>query len=507
MVLAVLLSTLGTGVRLSVDSLNYVSMSRNLLSGEGIVRWDGGHSGVFPPLFPVLLAIGSFGMLDPIDTAVSVNAILFGGTVALGALYVRRRTGNAAAAFWVALGLVLGIPLINAASAALSEMTFIFCCSASLIALDEHLRRASAKLLLCASAFAGLACLSRHAGAALVGCGLLLLVLPRGASAGASVPFRQRVRDAALFGLVAAGPLGLWLLRNALVEGSPTEGYAPSTATLGELATSAVQAVAIWALPPLRVFEVRIFDWIPDVPSVYRLLASCSWLAVVAALGGVGLAWHRSHRHAEPPPTWVFGTFIVGYAAFMFYVCMTVRLNELGDRLLSPLYVPMLIVAGIAIDGWLRRSGALGAWAKRGVWVLALGWIGLLATYAYFDVRDGGPGGSTTFRGGMWTDSPTVQALRDFAFEGPVLSNRPGVAYIHMPHRNDVRPLPPKEADAERLLTRRMEAGWPVNIVWFDHHPHGVAPTAYGAREIRAWPNVWIVEKFRDGAWFRTCAE
>ncbi len=54
-------------VGISADSIAYISTARNLIAGEGFVRFDGNPVLVWPPMYPLLLAlIGSVFKIDPL---------------------------------------------------------------------------------------------------------------------------------------------------------------------------------------------------------------------------------------------------------------------------------------------------------------------------------------------------------------------------------------------------------------------------------------------------------
>ena len=79
------------GVMLTHDSINYVVAARNLLAGEGLTLYNGRVYVVQPPLYPLLLAAASLGILDPYHVAGPVNAAVFGLTTFVVGQYLRTR--------------------------------------------------------------------------------------------------------------------------------------------------------------------------------------------------------------------------------------------------------------------------------------------------------------------------------------------------------------------------------------------------------------------------------
>ncbi len=77
----VLLRVATYGVGLIWDSIIYISVTRNLLEGEDFIQFSGDHYVLWPPLFPMLLALASLHVFDPHDVAGFVNAAAFGLTL------------------------------------------------------------------------------------------------------------------------------------------------------------------------------------------------------------------------------------------------------------------------------------------------------------------------------------------------------------------------------------------------------------------------------------------
>ena len=140
-------STYGVGV--TPDSVTYISTARSLLQGNGFIDWDGSSYTIFPPLFPLLLALtGIFGP-DPADTAGYVNAFLCGLAIFLSSrwLWQHLRTRPAPTSrtlqtyllLWAAVVLILSSPLSRVASLALSELLFILLTISALFTFNTFL--------------------------------------------------------------------------------------------------------------------------------------------------------------------------------------------------------------------------------------------------------------------------------------------------------------------------------------------------------------------------------
>ena len=136
----VLARALPHGVGLTHDSLYYIEVARNVLAGEGIVNHDGAIHTIWPPGYPILLAIAGLGIADPHTIAAPLNAVLFGLTIFAVGRYLRGRLETPALALWACLAIALALPLADLARFAMSETAFILFATLALMQTDRALR-------------------------------------------------------------------------------------------------------------------------------------------------------------------------------------------------------------------------------------------------------------------------------------------------------------------------------------------------------------------------------
>ena len=139
----------------------------------------------------------------------------FGLTVLVAGRVAARRLHSRFLWLWGCFSIALALPLAEVASHALSESAFILFATLALTQIDAHLGGGGRGALIRAAAFSALACLTRYMGAAVVLAVVPLLLAAR-------VAPREKMKHIAVYTLVAAAPLGLWMLRNLLVGGSTT---------------------------------------------------------------------------------------------------------------------------------------------------------------------------------------------------------------------------------------------------------------------------------------------
>ena len=130
-------------------------------------------------------------------------------------------------------------PVAEVASHALSQAVSILFVTLALTQVASHLGDGGRASLIRA-AFSALACLTRYMGASVVLAVVQLLLAAR-------VAPREKMKRIAVYTLIAAAPVGLWMLRNFLLAGSTT----------GE------RGSAFYAFPSIadEVLRIAVGDW------------------------------------------------------------------------------------------------------------------------------------------------------------------------------------------------------------------------------------------------------
>ena len=196
------------------DAVNYITAARNLLAGHGLVDLHGPLVG-WPPLYPAMLAGGGLFGFDPYAVAGPLNAVLFGLTVLVAGWWLRRHLHSRFLWLWGCVSIALALPLAEIASEAMSEAAFILFVTLALTQIDAHLGGGGRASLLRAAAFSALTCLTRYMGASVILAVVPLLLAAR-------VAPREKLKRIVVYTLIAAAPVGLWMLRNYLLVGSTT---------------------------------------------------------------------------------------------------------------------------------------------------------------------------------------------------------------------------------------------------------------------------------------------
>ena len=420
----VLLRVASYGPSMGPDAANYITAARSLLAGDGLIGTGGGPWVNWPPLYPAMLAGGGLFGFDPYAVAGPLNAIIFGLTVLVAGWWLRCHLHSRFLWLWGCLSIALALPLARLASHALSESAFILFVTLSLTQIDAHLKGGGRASLIRAAAFSALACLTRY-----MAFSVILAVVPM--LLAARVAPREKMKRIAVYTLIAAVPVGLWMLRNFLLVGSPT----------GE-----------------RGWDSYSFGFI--VYEALRLAVAGSWLVGLTAPVLLTLvmaachAFHRlSRRKRDTPvasdvawgPLRVFGGFALAYLTLLVAAMMIGATGYgLEWRYLAPVYIPLLFAVLMMMDGALRyaRNRYRAQWEfKRAiggrhllatVLMLALSLqAALLVALHARDIPLWNAGVRQGYGEHRWRNSESIQYIREAALTGTILGNNPIIPRLH----------------------------------------------------------------------------
>ena len=482
------------GVGLHWDSGNYVAAARYLLAGEGFRQYSGATYVSLTPLYPLLLAVGSFDVLDPLKVAGPVNAALFGITIFVVGQYLRRRLESRFLAVWAALTIALAAPLAGPAAVALTGAAFILLVTLTLINTDAFLAKGRTSSLVWAGVCAALAWQTRYAGGALLAAVAVMLLLLRGAQ---PVQRVQRVRRAAGFLLLAGAPMALWLVRNRVVSGTFTGGRGGEVLSLPVTLSGAGEVLRSWAAFDLPLVEWQAVALLGLLPAV-ALAAACVMLV-------------RGRWQARTPSDWL-PCFVFGGFALAFFTVLAVSLTLGGryvePRFLAPLYVPLLLTAVFALDRLLGGRAAPRTVAAVVTAVLCVWTAGQIEPNVR-EVRRANAEGAFGYASPFWAHSETVEWIRQNQLEGHILSNAALVVSIH--NYASARPaaayrfLPTTEEHLEELLQSWLAEARTFYVVWFEdewlNRSH-----EYGNADLHESSHLEPIAELADGTIFKAAS-
>ena len=506
--LVVVLAGLGTahilvripiyGAEVSVEAKS-MSSALNFLAGEGWRDLWGNPLVGYPPLFSLLLVAFGWVGIDSFVAGRFINASAFGLTILAAGVYLRANLRSRPLGLVATATLAVSLPWSEEASNLMTDPLFFLLTLLALIQLTAFLQRGERTPLWWAAVFTALAALTRYPGVALIGTGVLLLLLR------CTPPLASRLKDAIVFGAVSSLPLAGVLTRNWAVSGTLTGREAQSGQSLSAGLHQSAEVFVEWVVPPNAPDGVAYLLWL-----------------TVAAIGLAGTAVVLRSRQPDPEAVPVqvrlglalpFGAFAVAYLIFMIAVVPFVVYQGINSRYLLPVYVPLLLTAVFLLDRFLSSEMA----GRRAAIRYGLASLVLLAALVHggFSAHRHlhittkawrGAGKSSMSDRFYWQPSETLKYLRTNRMEGKIFSDDPLRIWFL-----DRSPLPKKHQHLSPRLHRmipnimRKTAGDGAHIV---RRLSEKSLYAYDDIDLRCLPGVEPVAELADGVVLRlTTAE
>jgi hypothetical protein len=457
-VVIVFLATSRYGAGLSPDSVGYIGTARNLIRGAGFTNYDGAPTVIWPPLYPALPALtGGITRIDPLKLANLVNALIFGLIVfASGTLTYNHFKTFPPLALAGALAVLASTALFGVAVMAWSEPLFILFVILSLLSIETYLVKQDLRSLMILAVWVAGACLTRYIGVALILWGGVIVLVT------AHHSLKKHLFHLAVFALIAALPLGVWLVRN----------YTISHTLFGDRAASAYTFA-----DNLRLAFKKVLQWyLPAVISGHR-----PWLILfglgMLILAGLSLRYGWQAWKARLWPAGPLFLFTIIYASFLL-ISSTITATDLIDhRLLSPLVVPLTLILFTIVQAtsesyqkrFSPRLVEAVLIAGVAIWLVYPIHSTLLQAAGLYPKGDG-------YASTAWVDSETVQYL----FQHPQLSskctfysNDPAGAYIRADLAAQRSPAKTRYHSQQIVNTlASLRGAWPEEanacLVWFN---------------------------------------
>ena len=260
-----------------------MASARNFAAGHGLSTPSPNGYDVplthFPPGYSLALALTAcFFHHDIFLGARWLNIFLFAVNTILIAGWVYKRTDSLPLTLFAAGISISSLDLLRIYSMAWSEPLFLFFTFGGLWMLEKHLDRASMAALLMAALCTAAAVLTRYAGIAGIGAGLLILFVCQKKSTA------QKLKETAVFGSVSGLPMVGWFLRNFFLTHDATNRKFVFHPVLHQAVQAAQSTLSLW------LFQGRL-------PQVWAIPVGV--LVIVTALG-IGWRYKKSPFFSTP---------------------------------------------------------------------------------------------------------------------------------------------------------------------------------------------------------------
>lgn len=318
---AIYLYTSYSGVGLSPDSLMYASAADSFSAHGNMVTFTGSPITFFPVFYPFFLGVIQFiSGVNAVQAGYLINSLLFAAVVfASGWIMERFMSHSRIYKIIILAAIVLSPALLEIYSFLWSETLFIFEILLFIIAYWKYTHGHTMKALVITGIITALACITRYAGITIVGTGCLLILLDF------ELPIKKKIGHLFLYGAVSVSLLAANLFYNSTVTGLSTGTREPSITPFSQ-----------------NLFRVGtvINDWgaLSSSADSFAILVTC---VIMLSLIGV-LAWKTFTKRINNYENVVIA-FAVVYGTFMIVLATFSRFEPINSRLLSPMFIPLLI--------------------------------------------------------------------------------------------------------------------------------------------------------------------
>lgn len=408
-----LLITTRNSIGTSPDSVVYIGAAQNILDDRGLKVPYGEQIGTplihHAPLYPVTLAFAGLVGMELLVVARSLSLFLFVANILLVGLLIRGVTRQA---IWLptlgGLLILTSLTMLTIHAYAWTEPLFILLAFSGLWLLAAYWQNGRYPLLILSAILIGLAVLTRYAGLSLVATGGLGILLF------APVPWRRRLLDGVVFGVVSLVPFAMWSVRNQLLADAAAGGR--------QVAFHPIGMSHFWQ----AVFTLTNWLHVPNgVPGELRVLVILTMFVGLVRL----LWWGYRADTAVPNLLKLLLLFIIVYPAFLAFSISFFDANTpLDDRILSPLYVAgvVLVLAALA----RLPDKVEGRWLTAILILVAVLFVG---TAVWREVRwiEANAGLGLGFSARAWQQSDLLAEVRQLPDDTPLFSNVPEAVYLH----------------------------------------------------------------------------
>ena len=388
---AIHLFTKYSGVGISPDSIMYASTANNIQAHLSIMTFNKTPLVFFPVFYPTFLAVIQFITgVDPFTAGGVINSCLFATVILVTGWMLSKFITHSIIYKWLILiAIILSPALLQIYSFLWSETLFILEVMIFIMAYHHYLQKQTTFRLLMMILVAALACITRYAGITLIGTGGLMLLLDD------KLTIQRKIKHISLFCVLSISLLLANLAYNRLTAGLSTGTREPSITSLGENMYYAGTVFNDWG----AIGNFADHYAIPITAIImFALIGLLGWKALTGKI--------NSYENIIIAFTIVYGLFIILLATFS-------RFERLNSRLLSPMFIPLLISCTSWVPDVLKTIKSKAKYVLSGVAIV------MMLAFEYFTLKvdmdrydDEMDYGVPGYSDDSWNTSPFVQFLK-----------------------------------------------------------------------------------------------
>ena len=464
------------GIGISPDAIMYTSAARSFHDHGTLHTFLNQPIVDFPIFYPVFLAlVYLISGVDPIAAGTVVNGLLFAGLLFMSGWLMQKFAPGRLLYKWVVLiFILLAIPLLEIFTYLWSETLFTFLVLVFFVAFSNYINKRTITALIIAALVAALTSITRYAGVTVIGTGGLLLLIDR------QTAFKKRLLPILIYSITASSFLAANLIRNRILNGNSTGPREASVTSFGQNLSYFGSVISGWFSFPVAAYSSSV--WIGALIIVVLISA---------------LLYHTFRKNLNNYLVLAI-TFSLVYALFLTVSASFSRFEQINDRLLAPLYVPLTW----ALTWWvihlpvswprMRKLPVYIVFALGAIWIEYR--IYKIDYQRYDDQFDYGMPG---YKDDSWKTSATVSYIKKhpefFKVTAPIYSDAPEAVYLFT-GQNGIKLLPHRYFPATVIKFFALNHYY---IIWFNELDN---PELININYIGRKKTLKKLQQFTDGA-------
>jgi hypothetical protein len=475
--LLVLILTQHSGLGISPDSIYYMSAADSFLAGKGFYQFDDHPFVMFPVFYPFFLSIIKWVTgVNFLKVAPFINAFLFGFAILLVGRMLEKASASKYLKWLLLLILLCSASLLEVYTMLWSETLFIVEVLLFIWIAEKYFHKFEWKYLILMALIAAISSDTRLAGVSIIGTGGLLILMCK------QLKWPSKIKQGFVFGLISVSFFSINLLRNAF---------------LSQTLTGKRQKGVTPFVDNLRYYGSVLSEWLPFSKLLNGYPVIVGILALVL-LGGIFLyKWWKDSRQDGIQK--IAAAFVLIYSFFMLIVATISRFETMNNRLLSPLYIPLLLSVGLYLYASIQAIRS--AYFKKSLLILFFV-IGSVCTYeelqwdfaSYKEYKEGGIGGYSDddwlISSGLLNYLVTHPGFFTAAHL-PIYSNAAHAVYFRTGQHIQILPER-KYLDQVKAFHQKPKQ----LLIWFNEEDNAEVLTL---EEVGNTKNLQILSKFNDG--------
>jgi hypothetical protein len=437
-----------SGVGISPDSVMYASTATNIQANGSLLTFNKTPITFFPVFYPFFLSIIQFcSRVDPIAAGAVINQFLFAGVIFTSGWIMSKFLSHSIIYKWLILAAIILSPgLLEIYTFLWSETLFILEILIFIIAYSHYLKTRSIKSLIWVGVITAISCITRYAGVTIIGAGCLMLLLDN------QLIFKKRVLYIFLYGFISISLLVANLVLNRLSTGLSTGTREPSITPF---------------LQNLYYCGTVFCDWGSLSKSTYPFAALISGVILLALIGIMAFKTVKGQINRYEN---VVIAFALVYGLFIVISASISRYERINSRLLSPMFIPLLIACTSWVPDVLKlikikvAQYALSAVAV--ILMLAFEYASYQTDWQRYD--DESDYGVPGYSDDSWNKSEFVVYLKQdknlFKPGVPIYTDANEAVYLFTGMSSELLPHKFFKADVQKFYAKKH-----FYLIWFDN--------------------------------------